>query len=351
MRRLPSYLLISFGFALSGAAQAVDVDHSKFETWAKREAQSLRDSPQFKTPYCHVDAAISGNTIIRSPPKAGGGILKPGDKILAVGESMVDLNEPTFVVKILKVLRPTETVSLTLKRGNTTLHLEAPCQSTATNVLPRIAALEAAASGDFRICYTKAKDDNLHLVKAFTFSLETICGKYAGQLSEQEVAVRQAQYWSLRFDDIKPLPDALERAKKWRPTVLADVTALENAGQPRLASELERMLAVASGIPPSAPRAASVDRKYQSPAIRDPGTSLRRSRGGSGSKDCESGHWIESVTDDGEIVKLEDGSLWEVSAGDTVDSALWLPATEIVACGDRLINTEDNEKVDATRIR
>jgi hypothetical protein len=56
------------------------------------------------------------------------------------------------------------------------------------------------------------------------------------------------------------------------------------------------------------------------------------------------------VSDDGEIVKLEDGSVWEVDGADTVDSALWLPTTEIVACDGKLINTDDNEKVSATRI-
>jgi len=66
---------------------------------------------------------------------------------------------------------------------------------------------------------------------------------------------------------------------------------------------------------------------------------------------CESGHWVESVMDDGSIVKLEDGTLWQVSAGDTVDSALWLPTTEIVVCDDKLINTEDNETVEAKQIK
>jgi hypothetical protein len=71
----------------------------------------------------------------------------------------------------------------------------------------------------------------------------------------------------------------------------------------------------------------------------------------SGSSGCESGHWIDSVSDEGEIVKLEDGSIWEVDASDTVDSALWLLTTEIVACDGKLINTDDNEKVSATRIK
>ncbi len=71
----------------------------------------------------------------------------------------------------------------------------------------------------------------------------------------------------------------------------------------------------------------------------------------SGSSGCETGHWIESVSDDGQIIKLEDGSVWEVDDVDTVDSALWLPTTDIVACDDKLINTEDDETVSAKRLR
>ena len=66
---------------------------------------------------------------------------------------------------------------------------------------------------------------------------------------------------------------------------------------------------------------------------------------------CESGHWIEDVMSDGEIVKLEDGSLWEVSGGDEITSALWLPTDDIVVCDGKLINTDDKESVEAARIR
>ena len=69
------------------------------------------------------------------------------------------------------------------------------------------------------------------------------------------------------------------------------------------------------------------------------------------SSGCESGHWVDSVSNDGQIVRLEDGSIWEVDAVDAIDSSLWLPTTDIVACDDKLINTEDNETVSATRIR
>lgn len=66
--------------------------------------------------------------------------------------------------------------------------------------------------------------------------------------------------------------------------------------------------------------------------------------------DCEDGHWVKSVSSDGEIVVLEDGSVWQVDSADAIDSALWLPTTNIVACDDKLINTDDGETVEAVRI-
>ena len=67
-----------------------------------------------------------------------------------------------------------------------------------------------------------------------------------------------------------------------------------------------------------------------------------------------SGHWVSQVMDRGRVVKLEDGSLWEVAPLDRLDSALWLPVTDItVTDGDdllypyKLINTDDHEVVNA----
>lgn len=87
-------------------------------------------------------------------------------------------------------------------------------------------------------------------------------------------------------------------------------------------------------------------------AARPKSSSSRRStRGRTFASGCEDGHWVESVSGDGTIVKLEDGSVWEVDAVDAIDSALWLPTTDIIACDDKLINTDDNEKVSARRLR
>lgn len=66
-----------------------------------------------------------------------------------------------------------------------------------------------------------------------------------------------------------------------------------------------------------------------------------------------SGHWVRDKSDGGRFIILEDGSFWEISGTDRVDTALWLPITDITVIEARspigefrytLINTEDDEK-------
>lgn len=66
---------------------------------------------------------------------------------------------------------------------------------------------------------------------------------------------------------------------------------------------------------------------------------------------CDIGHWIDKVLGDGRIVKLEDGSLWQVDEIDTVTSSIWLPMSDIIVCDDKLINVDDNESVGARHLR
>jgi hypothetical protein len=40
-------------------------------------------------------------------------------------------------------------------------------------------------------------------------------------------------------------------------------------------------------------------------------------------------HWIKKVSSGGRVVELEDGSLWEINAVDRIDTAFWLPVTNI----------------------
>lgn len=67
--------------------------------------------------------------------------------------------------------------------------------------------------------------------------------------------------------------------------------------------------------------------------------------------DCESGYSIKSVLADGKIIVLDDGSEWEVDSSDISDSATWVPGDEITVCSDQLVNTDEDETVDATRIK
>jgi hypothetical protein len=66
---------------------------------------------------------------------------------------------------------------------------------------------------------------------------------------------------------------------------------------------------------------------------------------------CEDGHWINEVLGNGQILKLEDGSLWKVEPVDTVTSSLWLPVSDVIVCDDKIVNVDDGETVHARRLR
>ena len=83
-------------------------------------------------------------------------------------------------------------------------------------------------------------------------------------------------------------------------------------------------------------------------AANRPRAPVTRSQAESGG--CESGHWIDSVEGDGKIVKLEDGSLWEVAEIDTVTTSIWLPVSNVIVCGQKMMNVDDKESVQVTRI-
>ncbi len=66
---------------------------------------------------------------------------------------------------------------------------------------------------------------------------------------------------------------------------------------------------------------------------------------------CESGHWVQETLADGQIIKLEDGTIWKVASFDALSSSLWLATDEVVVCDDKLIHVEDGEQVQARQIR
>jgi len=64
-------------------------------------------------------------------------------------------------------------------------------------------------------------------------------------------------------------------------------------------------------------------------------------------------HWIKDKANDGSIIILEDGSIWEVDSLDRIESSLWLPTETIIIPDsyDCLINVDTGEKVYARRIK
>jgi hypothetical protein len=72
-------------------------------------------------------------------------------------------------------------------------------------------------------------------------------------------------------------------------------------------------------------------------------------------KSCEDDS-LESVSDDGSILKMLSGQVFEVEAGDAIDTALWLPVDDVLVCeiggsAVEIINTDENgEKASAQRL-
>ena len=69
------------------------------------------------------------------------------------------------------------------------------------------------------------------------------------------------------------------------------------------------------------------------------------------------GHWISEKIDGGRIIKLEDGSLWEISSLDRIDTMLWLVTESITVIGSTnpfypyyLLNTSTEDLVEAKLI-
>ena len=62
---------------------------------------------------------------------------------------------------------------------------------------------------------------------------------------------------------------------------------------------------------------------------------------------------IDSVSSDGAIIKMLSGAVFRVSPGDQIDTALWLPADDVLICNDtEIINTDENgERASITRLR
>lgn len=87
--------------------------------------------------------------------------------------------------------------------------------------------------------------------------------------------------------------------------------------------------------------------RSDTPTTSSPGPAAAAYTGSSG------GHWIKSKAANGAIIILEDGSMWEINSLDRIDTALWLPISDVTILkasspvGEykyTLINTDDGEK-------
>lgn len=70
------------------------------------------------------------------------------------------------------------------------------------------------------------------------------------------------------------------------------------------------------------------------------------------------GHWVSKTLDGGQYVELEDGSLWEISPLDRINTALWLVTEEITVIESsnpfyryKLINTDSSDSAEAKLIK
>ena len=69
------------------------------------------------------------------------------------------------------------------------------------------------------------------------------------------------------------------------------------------------------------------------------------------------GHWVSKKIDGGRFIKLEDGSLWEISSIDRINTMLWLVTEEItvIESGNplypyKLINSDSGDTAEAKLI-
>jgi hypothetical protein len=135
-----------------------------------------------------------------------------------------------------------------------------------------------------------------------------------------------------------------------------DLLESDNLKQVQAAERMQNLKVCADGryaalckhdllTPGQAQVAAAAEAKAASSRPRVPVTHSSPQSGG-----CESGHWIDSIEGDGKIIKLEDGSLWEVNDIDIVTTSIWLPVSNVIVCGRKMVNVDDKESAEVTPI-
>lgn len=165
--------------------------------------------------------------------------------------------------------------------------------------------------------------------------------------SEQATQVREAErVENLRVCSTGKYP-ALCRHELLSATELTQVHAAERSENLRVCMDgrYPRLCNRSLLTPVQAKDVAAAEAKV---ASSRPPTSTRGTQRRPSADDCESGHWIEAVEGGGKIIKLEDGSLWEVNDIDIVTTTIWLPVSGVVVCDGKMINADDGESAEVT---
>jgi len=302
------------------------------KTGAAQEAAFFRNTQAYKQGGCDVNALL-GPVIARSREP----LLQVDDRIISVNGHVVQASDSVF--NLVNALSPSDKVRLELVRNHKHRSVSIQCLNSTDSLFVIVAAYEAAAAGKFADCADRANEYASKYVESYLiYGLGRRCSVAAGLTVDEQISTTYLRYWTLKLQELKYHP---ERVDETRPAYLGAQTELLSHGQPILVNELRRQWTLATG---EANRPLPSPVKRMSPAAPIPQLQIRTMLG---SSSCEGGHWIEEVMGDGAIIKLNDGSLWQVDSADTVDSALWLPTTNIVVCGGKLINTDENESVEA----
>lgn len=334
--------LLVLASILVGANASAAPENDAFLSFVGREVERVRNLSAYVNPGCDISALVVDDSIARSHDA----LLHPGDRIVAVGDRHV--NAPSDAFALINRLQDTKSVDLTIGRESEEIVVRVKCLNSADSISVYLAALNGAASGDFRECAERAQEYGQKF-GAFSrvYSVWRRCALRARQLKPESVWTTYATYWTLRLQELKFKPMAVERT---RTPYLHALVQFSNAGQYVLADELRRQWAIATGEPfvsgvvlPGS-QSAFVSRPSSAPTA----PSVPFAPAGSS---CENGHWIQQVIGNGAFVNLEDGTLRKIDSLDTIDSSLWLPTSDIVVCDGQLINTDDDESVGATRIR
>ena len=221
---------------------------------------------------------------------------------------------------------------------------------------PRDRNLQTCLSGKYpALCdYRRLTPDRLREVRAAELRQNLrlcLTGKYpalcnhAKLTPEQATQVREAE----RRDNLRVCSSG-----KYAALCRHDLLTPNQAAQVRNAERAENLRVCMDGRYPALCNhadlspgqakvvAAAEAKQASSRTSRSPEAAQRRPRVG----DCESGHWIEAVEGGGKIIKLEDSSLWEVDDVDTVTTAIWLPAAEVIVCDQKMVNVDDGESAE-----